>query len=103
MSTCRGGKSRRSSHSGKKFYLGGGHLPTLRGPFFRLEGTFSPFVVILSMWGGGGGFFSTYVEKFLGLFLYLQKFLRAPMLSLLARVVANNNVALGKFERNCET
>ena len=81
MSTCRGGGwtrvGARPTLENNSIW-GGGIYPLLGGPFFRLEGTFSPFVVIFSIWGGGG--VSTYVEKFLGLFLYLQKFLRASML-----------------------
>ena len=60
MNTCRGGGGAKVAAGPtleNNSIWGRGHLPTLRGPFFRLEGNFSPFVVIFSMWGGGGGGF----------------------------------------------
>ena len=88
-------KSMRSPPTTWKKNIWGAFSPSGRGPF-------SPFWVhYFSCWGlfslCGGRLFSTYIEKFLGLFPLPKIGAHA----LAARVVAN--IALGKFERNCET
>ena len=82
MSTCRGGGARVGARPTLEniFWGGGGIYSLFGGPFFFVWKALALLLWSFSLCGGGGGLFSTYVEKLLGLFLYLQKFLRAPML-----------------------